>query len=192
MYALYRTSILTNTAACAFIVVDSSKVVYYLDRALGTNLLALAAGDTAVYTSLTNLSALVMAGAFNYSLNGIGNERNDVVGAGTGAESAADALSGIDSGNSAIGNVDSISGANGNTVTVTKTSECTMSVTCKSHISGNTGLKANVLVLFILGMASAVTSNVSNHLNNVLGFSTHNSGKALCNTVATCGTKVGL
>ena len=128
MNALNRTSILTNAAACAFIVIYGCEVINNLDRALGANLFTLATGDTSVKAGLSYLGALVMAGAFNNSLNCIGNKVNYVVRTCTSAEATANALLGIDLCNAALCNADGISGANCNTIAIAKAGEGTESI----------------------------------------------------------------
>ena len=65
MYTLNRTYVVTISAAGTLTVIDGRKIVYYLYCSLGTGLLALAAGYTAVQTNLAHLSALVVTRAFN-------------------------------------------------------------------------------------------------------------------------------
>ena len=192
MNTLNRTSILADTAACALVIIDGSKVVNDLDRTLGTNLLTLAAGDTSVETCLSYLSALVMAGALNNGLYSVWNKVNNVVGTGTGAKSAADTLLWIDLGNAALCDADGISWTNCNTVTVAEAGECAESITGEAHISSYTGLWSNVLVLLFFGLAGAVTSNVCNHLNNILCLNAHNGCYSFSNTVTTGGTEICL
>ena len=62
---LHRTHVVTGSAAGTLIVINGSEIVYYLDCSLGTGLLTLAAGYTAVLANLTHLGALVVTRALN-------------------------------------------------------------------------------------------------------------------------------
>lgn len=192
MNALNGTSILTKATACAFIVIYGREVINNLDRALGTNLFTLAAGDTSVEARLSYLGALVMAGAFYDSLNCIGNKVNYVVRTCTSAKATANALLGVDLCNAALCNMDRVSGANCNTVAVAEAGKGTESIAREAHIRRNAGLGAYVLILLFVGLAGAVTSNVRHHLNNLLCLNAHNGGYSFSNAVTTSGTEVSL
>ena len=61
MYTFHRTYVMTNPTPRTLIIVNYSKIILHLYRAVRTGLLALAAADTAVKAYLANLSALVVA-----------------------------------------------------------------------------------------------------------------------------------
>ena len=67
VYTLNRANLVTLSASRTFIIIDSSKIVNNLDRALRTSLLTLHASYASVRANLTNLSTLIMAGAFNHN-----------------------------------------------------------------------------------------------------------------------------
>ena len=168
MYTLNRTYIVTLSTACALAVIDGGKVVFYLDGTLGTVLLTLHAADTAVRTNLTYLCALVVAGALNNNAGGIVDKVDDVVGTGLCTKAATDTLLGIDLCNaSVVVNGDSIAGTNLDTVAVAKAGKGTVTVTGIVHIRSNTGLNTVVNILSLLGLTSAVTSNVGYLRGNV-------------------------
>ena len=57
---LHRAYVVTGSAAGTLVVIYSSKIVLNLNCALGAALFTLSAGDTAVKTNLSYLSALVV------------------------------------------------------------------------------------------------------------------------------------
>ena len=89
---LLRTYLLTRSTSCTLFVIDGSKVVFNLDRALGTGFLTLSASDTAVMAYLAHLRALVVAGALDNHAGGVVDEADNAVGTFLHAEAAADAL----------------------------------------------------------------------------------------------------
>ena len=65
VYTLNRTHLVTSSAAGTLFVINGSKIIFNLDCTLGTGLLTLSAGDTAVKTNLSYLRALVVTRALN-------------------------------------------------------------------------------------------------------------------------------
>lgn len=193
MNTLNRTYVVTYATASALLVIDNCKVVFNLDCAVGTGLLALHTADTAVGANLTNLCALIVAGALNNNAYGILYDVNNVVGTSLLTKSATNTLLRINLCDTLFAvNADSISGTNCHTVAIAKAGEGTVAVTRIIKISSNAGLYTVVYVLSLLGLAGAVAGYVSNLLYNVTGSKTHNLTDFFGNTVATGDTEAGV
>ena len=145
---LHRTHIMTSSATRTLLVIDGSEIIYYLDCSLGTGLLALAAGYTAVLANLAHLSALIVTRALNDYSGSIVDEVNNVVGTSLCAKAAAYALSGINLGYSLLG-IDAycISRADLHTVAVAEAGKGTVTVTRIGHIRRYAGFDTVVNVL---------------------------------------------
>ena len=192
MYALGRTYVMARTASGTLIVIYYGEIVYYLDCSLGAGLFTLAAGYASVVAEPANLSALVVIVALNYYAGNILYKMNYAVGTGLGTEATTNTFLGIYLCNTALVNAYSITGANLHTVAVSKTREGAESVACKGHICRLAGVRAAVDILSVLGIASTVTANVSNQLDNVLSLYTKDSGNLTRGAVTAGNTKISL
>ena len=127
---LYRTYLTAFAASGTFLVIYGREIIHDLYRAVRTGLFTLAAGDTAVETYLSDLSALVVAVTLNHHAGGIVDQMNNTVGTGAHTQSAADTAARVDASDATLlVDADSISGTNGNTVAVAKTGVGTKTVT---------------------------------------------------------------
>lgn len=186
-----RTSILARAASRAFIIVNNGKIVYHLDSTVRTGSLTLAAGDTAVDTSLSDNRALIVVTALNDNLFGVFNKMYDVIGAGLDTQATTDTSPRVDLRHAFISDANSVSRTYRRTVAVAKAGEITSAITREVKICRLAGLRTCVLVLS-LGLARAVTSNVSYVLNNVAGLKPQNMCDLLGNTVSAGSTEVSL
>ena len=171
VYAVNGTYLDTSSAACAKVVIDSSKIVFYSDCSVGTGLLTLHTANTTVRAVFTCYSALIVVRALNNHASGVFDKVNDSVGTFASAYSAADTLAGIYSRNTVL-NSYSVFRTNLNAVAVSKTSERTEFITAISEIGIQTGFVTDIIVLFGRYVARAVTSDVSHLLDNVLSLKT--------------------
>ena len=193
VYTLCRANVIANSAAGAFIIINSGKVIFNRDSTRGAGFLALAAADTAVKANLTDLGALIVARAFNNNSRGIVDKVDNAVGTLLNAKTAAYALSGVNFGNLLfVINANRISRANLQAIAIAKASEGAESVTRIIHISATAGRNTLVLVFFLVGRAGAVTSNVSNLFNNVARFKSHNLADFSGNAVTAGNAKRGI
>ena len=163
----------TLAAARTLGVVDYCKVIHYVDSIVRTILLALAAGYTSIDASLSCVSTLCVARAFNDYARDVGDEVNYRAGAGTGAYAAADTLLGVNLCHAAI-NADSALGTNACTVAKAKAGESAELVAGIDESCGAAGLVTLEIKLCLCCAASSVAGNVSNLLNNVSCLKTHN------------------
>ena len=184
-----RANLVTGSATRAFVVINSCKIVDYLYSALGTLLSAESAAYTAILANLANVSALVVAAAlYNYTL-GVVDKMNYSVGTLLCAKTASYTLPRIDLRNILLGiNADSISWTNVHTIAVAKARESTFTVAGIEEIRAGASHRSGVNVLSLFGMTRAVTSNVSNTLNNVTCLNSHYFGNILCHTVTAGNT----
>ena len=182
----------TLTASGTKIVVYGCEIVNHGDSTVRTALLALAASDTAVGTYLAHLGALLVVRALYYYTGGVLYHLDDAVRTCARAHSASDTLDRVDLGNTALVNADSLGGAHTHTVAVAKAGEGTAAVAGEAHISRTAGCRTVVIVLSLFLGAVAVTSNVSNHLNNVLSLNAEDCCDLASGRVAAGDTKVGL
>ena len=165
---LLGTCLLASATACTLGVIYNGEIVLNLDCAVRTGLLTLHTADTTNRADLVGNSTLIVAGALNYNARALAYDMNNAVGTGLSAKATADTLSGIDISDTGLGiDNDSVLRTNSNTVTVAKTSEGTSTVTCIIKLCSLTGLYTVVNVLSLFGLASTVTSNVSNLSINV-------------------------
>lgn len=191
VYTVNGTNVTAGTAAYAFLVINSSEVVYNGYSSDRTGLLTLSAGYTTVFAEFSHVRALFLAVAFNNNARGIVYKMYYVVRADFLAKSAADALSRVNLGNAALGDAYSISRAYLGAIAVSEAGILTVSVARIAHIRRLTGLRADVFVLLFLGRASAVAGNVSDLLDNLLRLSAEYFGNLLRNTVTAWGAEVG-
>lgn len=190
IYAVDRAYFPAFTARYTLIVINSCEVIYYLYGFGGASLFAFAAGYTATLTELANLYALIMIIAFYYHTGGIIYKMDNTVGAGFCAKTAADTFLGVYLCYTALSNAYGISGADLSAVAVSKAGEGTESVTGEGEICRLTGLGAGIDILSLLWLASAVTGNVGNLLDDVICLDAHNRGNSFCGTVTAGGTKI--
>jgi len=194
VYTSDRTYRLAGSATRTLIVIYDCKIVYYCDRALGTVLCAFSTRDTSVYAVFTHVCALFAAVTLdNYTLRVL-DEVDKSVRTSVYANPATDTLRRINIGNAVVVDAYRLAGARSHTIAVSKAGEGAESVTGEAHISRVAGSGAGVNILFLLGATSAVTSNVSNALNNVSCLNTEYSRHALSGSVTAGYTKrrVGL
>ena len=92
MQAMYGADLNAFRAARANGVVNDREVVFNLDRAVRTCLLTLHATNTSVGAVLSGHGSFVVIGALNNDLGGVVDELDDVIGAFSDANAAADAL----------------------------------------------------------------------------------------------------
>ena len=145
MHGAYRCAL---AASCASVVVDNGEVVLNLNSARGTFLLTLATADTAVSTSLSRYSALVVIGAENlYSLR-VGNHTDNTVRANARAHTATDTEATINSCH-AVHNADCLLRTNACAVAIAEAGVVTHFLTVIAHISYFTALNADVFKLLL-------------------------------------------
>ena len=115
---------------------------------------------------------------------------NDTVGALSYTDTAADTLSRVNLSNAVL-DENSVLRTSHSTVTVAKAGKVTYLVTAVNHIGGKAGLVALVLELSVGNVAGAVTSTVSNLLNNVCRLNAEDIGDLLSSIVTAGNTEVG-
>jgi len=193
MYTFNGTRIVARAAACTLGVIYGGEVVYYGYRALGANLLTLAAGYTAILADVAYLCSLIMARTLNDDTRGIGNKVNNAAGTLGSAKTAANALFGIYLGNTLLGvNADSIAGANLHTVAIAEAGKGTLSVACVGKARRSARLRTCVLVLSLRGKAGAVAGNECDLLDDIGSLKAHNSRHLLGSAVTAGNTKAGV
>ena len=161
-------------AAGALVIINNGEVVNNLDRAVGTGLLTLAAGNTAVSTALANCCALIVIRALYNDALGILDKMNNVVGTLACAHTAADTLGGVDFSN-AILNGDSVLGTDGYAIAVAKAGVCTKLIARVAEVSNTTALDAVVYISALGSLTVTVAGNVCNLLYNVLRLNAENA-----------------
>ena len=191
---LHRASLVTCATTGTLGVVDGCKVVFNLNCALGTNLLALHTTDTTVRAELTNNSALVMAGALNKNSGLLANDVNNAVGTSLSAKATANALLRIDLSDALLSiDNDCALRTNCHTVAVAETSISTVAVAgISAGLNSRACLNAVVNILSLLGLASAVAGYVCNLCINVAGCKTHDLGELSSNVCSTGSTETGI
>ena len=145
MHGAYRCAL---AASCTLVVVDDCEVVFNLDSARGTFLLTLATADTAVCTSLSRYSALVVIGAENLYSLGVGNHTDNAVRANARAHTATDTEAAINSCH-AVYNAYSLLRTNTCAVAKSEAGVVTHFLTVIAHISYFTALNADVFKLLL-------------------------------------------
>lgn len=183
--AMYGTSLDTLTATGALIVVDGREVIYDLDSAVGTGLLALTAGDTAVLTALAHCRTLIVVRALYNDALGILDKMDDTVGALSCAHTATDALSGIDA-CYAILDSDRILGTNAYAIAVAEAGEGAELVTRVVEVSNSTAINAVIDESALGCLTVTVAGNVCNLLDNILCLNAENR-RDLCRALVTAG-----
>ena len=189
--ASYGTNSHALSATGTETVIDGSEIVLYLDCAVWAGLLALHASDTTVRTDLTGNRALIVVRTVNGHLYGIVNDLNDVVGAGSCADTATDTLLRIDICN-VVYDADCVLGTYLNAIAVSKTSVVTGLITGISKICGETATKSLIVELSGGSVAGAVAGNICNLLNYVLSLNAESGGNTLSGIVSTGDAEVGL
>ena len=179
----------TLAAAGALVVVDNGKVVNNLYCAVGTGLLALAAGNTAVLAALANSRALIVIRALYNDALCIFDKMDNVVGALACTHTATDTLGGIDLGNAVI-NGDGILGADSHAVAVAEAGVSTELITRVAEVGNATALDTVVDVSALGSLTVAVAGNVCNLLYYVLCLNAENRCDILRALVSAGNAKV--
>ena len=179
----------TLATACALVVVDNGKVVNNLYCAVGTGLLALAAGNTAVLTALANCRALIVIRALDNHADSIVYKMDNVMGALACTHTATDTLGGIDLGNAII-NGDSVLGADSHAVAVAEAGVSTELITRVAEVSNTTALDAIVDISALGSLTVTVAGNVCNLLYYVLRLNAENRCDILGALIAAGNAKV--
>ena len=170
---MYGASLDTFTATGALIIIDGREVIYNLDSAVGTGLLALTAGDTAVLTALSNCRALIVVRALYNNALGILDKVNDTVGALSCAHATADTLSRIDA-SYAVLNSDSVLGTDAYAIAVAKAGVGAKLIARVVEVSNSTAIHAVIDESALGRRTVAVAGNVCNLLDNVLSLNAEN------------------
>ena len=173
MDAVNGASLGTLAAAGALVVFDNGKVVNNLYCAVGTGLLALAAGNTAVLAALANSRALIVIRALYNDALCIFDKMDNVVGALACTHTATDTLGRIDLGYAVI-NGDGVLGADSHAVAVAEAGVSTELITRVAEVSNATALDAVVDVSALGSLTVAVAGNVCNLLYYVLCLNAEN------------------
>ena len=163
----------TLTAAGTLVVVDNGKVVNNLDSTVGTGLLALAAGNTAVLAALANCRALIMTGALYDYANGILNKMDDAVRTLACAHTATDTLGGVDLGNAVLDR-NGVLGTDSHAIAVAEAGVGAELVARVAEVSNTTALDAVVYISALGSLTVTVAGNVGNLLYNVLSLNAKN------------------
>ena len=167
VYAMNGADLNASCAVCAKLVVDGCKVVFDLDRAAWTSLLALHTADTSVCAILTGKCALFVVGAlYDYSC-GVVYDLDNAIGAGACAYAAANALSWVDV-RYAILNGNSVAGADLYAIAVAEAGVGAGLVSVVEEVCHKTALGAVVVKLSFGNVTVSVAGNVSHLFNNVL------------------------
>lgn len=117
VYAMNGANRHTLAAARTLRVIDSSEVVDNVDRIVGTVLLTLTAGNTAVGARLARFCALCVARALYDDARGISDKVDDRVRTGSRTDTASDAFSRVDPCHTVFNGYSAL-GTYGNAVTV--------------------------------------------------------------------------
>ena len=187
--ALLGACIGTETATDAEGLIDACEEVCNGDSAVGTSLLALHTADAACLTNLHSSGTLIVVAAVNSDSSSLGNDLDDLVRTGLGAESAADASSGIDMSDTVF-DADSVLGTYSSAVTKAETAVGTSALTAKEHFSGLAGSGAAILILILSLVAGTAAAHVSSHGNNFPALYAENSCDVLSSVSAAGNTKV--
>ena len=179
----------TLATACALVVIDNGEVVNNLYCAVGTGLLALAAGNTAVLTALANCRALIVIRALDNHADSIVYKMDNVMGALACTHTATDTLGGIDLGYAII-NGDSVLWADSHAVAVAKAGISAKLIARVAEVCNATALHAVVYISALGSLTVTVAGNVCNLLYNVLGLNTENACDLLGALVSTGNTEV--
>ena len=157
--AVNRADLNACLAAGAKRVINGCQVVFNLNSTVRASLLALHTANTAVGAKLASNRALIVVGALNNYLYGIVYKLNDVVGTFANAHAAANTFLRVNLCNAVL-NRNSVLGAHACAVAITEASIVAGLIAVIQKVSGNTALKA-LIVVFSFGCAAvAVTSNV--------------------------------
>ena len=157
----------TLATACALVIIDNGKVVNNLYCAVGTGLLALAAGNTSVLAALANSRALIVIRALDNHADSIVYKMDNVMGALACTHTATDTLGGIDLGYAII-NSDSVLGADSHAVAVAEAGISTELITRVAEVGNTTALDAIVDISALGSLTVTVAGNVCNLLYYIL------------------------
>ena len=179
----------TLATAGALVIVDNGEVINNLYCAVGTGLLALAAGNTAVFAALTNCRALIVIGALDNHADSVVYKMDNVMGALACTHTATDTLGGIDLGYAII-NGDSVLGANSHAIAVAEAGISAKLIARVAEVSNTTALDAIVDISALGSLTVTVASNVCNLLYYVLGLNAKNGCDIPGALVSTGNTEV--
>ena len=179
----------TLATACALVVIDNGEVVNNLYCAVGTGLLALAAGDTAVLTALANCRALIVIRALDNHADSVVYKMDNVMGALACTHTATDTLGGIDLGYAII-NGDSVLGADSHAVAVAEAGISAKLIARVAEVSNTTALHAIVDISALGSLTVTVAGNVCNLLYYVLRLNAENRCDILGALIAAGNAKV--
>ena len=179
----------TLATACALVVIDNGEVVNNLYCAVGTGLLALAAGNTAVLAALANCRALIVIRALYDYADSIVYKMDNVMGALACTHTATDTLGGIDLGYAII-NGDSVLWADSHAVAVAKAGISAKLIARVAEVSNTTALHAIVDISALGSLTVTVAGNVCNLLYYVLRLNAENRCDILGALIAAGNAKV--
>lgn len=174
----------TCAAVGALCVVDDCDIVNNMDSVGFASAFAHLAADAADCTSLTGDGTLVLGGAGNGNLSGIGNGSDDVLGAYASTSHAANA-SFVVNDSSAVFYVDCVKCASVYAGTQTEASECTSIFALAEHVSSSAVLNAGVDVLLDSVAVAAGAHNLSDHTLGAASFNAHDRSD-LSSNFSTC------
>ena len=186
---MYGTNLFALSAACTQRIVDGCKVVFNLDSAVRTGLLALHTADTAVSAVLTCKRALIVIGALYYNTGGVVNDLYDAVRTDARAPSATDTLGRVnvcDPVRDAYG----VLRTNLCAVTVAKAGKRTALITAVRKVCRDTALVSVIIVLALYCVAGAVAGNVRYLFNDVSRFYSEDLRDLSCRAVTAGDTEV--
>ena len=163
----------TLATACALVVIDNGEVVNNLYCAVGTGLLALAAGNTAVLAALANCRALIVIGALDNHADSVVYKMDNVMGALACTHTATDTLGGIDLGYAII-NGDSVLGADSHAIAVAEAGISAKLIARVAEVGNATALDAIVDISALGSLTVTVAGNVCNLLYYVLRLNAKN------------------
>ena len=190
MDTLDGANLAAGSAINALFVIYRGEIILYRDSAGGTGLFALSAGNTAVFTIETYLSALVMVVTGNYNASGVSYKMDYMIGAFLYAKTASNALSRLDCSKPFVIYAYCVSWADLDTVAVSKAGECAEIISGVVKICGLTCFGTVVVILFFLREAESVTGNVCHLLDNVLCRASQNFGDITRGAVSAGDAKV--
>ena len=163
----------TLATACALVVIDNGEVVNNLYCAVGTGLLALAAGNTAVLAALANCRALIVIRALYDYANGILNKMDNAVRTLACTHTATDTLGGVDIGNAVLDR-NGVLGTDSHAIAVAEAGVGTELVARIAEVCNATALHAVVYISALGSLTVTVAGNVCNLLYYVLRLNAEN------------------
>lgn len=187
--AMNGTNLFTFTATGAERIVDNRQIIGNRDRSVRAGLLTLHTANTAVGAVFACLCTLIVIGAFNHYARCIVDEMNNGIGARAYTNAASNTFTRVNM-SDAVFYCNCVLRTNRRAVPITETRVCTELITVVRHVCGITGLLSLVIILSLYCVAGSVTGNVSNLLDNVLGFHTENACDLFCSAVTAGNAKI--